>query len=206
MFYPTMLSWDRGILPNSITDHEVHEHVTWLFTEVLAVPKKDADFHRTVARGVGENGPLSHDRCSETEAGRGSRPSQQREISGKGGLLTILRRYDWTLHDRTALAVESALDPAMLGELFEQLILRTEGPRLEGKGYVHRKMPHGTYYTPRTWPRKWRRTPSPDGSRPDSKASAGPMFGVLFTPAPVGGALGNGQKTIAAAPAKCFET
>ena len=35
----------------------------------------------------------------------------------------------------------------MLGEMFEQLMLKTEGARLEG-GTDHRKMPGGTYYTP----------------------------------------------------------
>lgn len=65
------------------------------------------------------------------------------------GLLSILGRYDWTLHERTGYATESAIDPNMLGEMFEQLILKTQGIRYEQEGdYTHHKMPHGTYYTP----------------------------------------------------------
>ena len=62
------------------------------------------------------------------------------------GLLSILGRYDWTLSDRTGYATESAIDSTMLGELFERLILATDGPRLESDGHI--KMPGGTYYTP----------------------------------------------------------
>ena len=64
---------------------------------------------------------------------------------GPEGLLDILRRYDWTLSERTAYASETALDPTMLGELFEQLMLKIESVRVEGS---RRFMPKGTYYTP----------------------------------------------------------
>ena len=64
---------------------------------------------------------------------------------GPSGLFGILRRYDWTLSERTGYASQTALDPTMLGELFEQLMLKIERVRVEGN---RRFMPKGTYYTP----------------------------------------------------------
>ena len=64
---------------------------------------------------------------------------------GPDGLFGILRRYDWTLSERTGYASQTALDPTMLGELFEQLMLKIESVRVEGN---RRFMPKGTYYTP----------------------------------------------------------
>ena len=159
-----MFSWllqERGVLPdNALWDqgrkpdrrYEVHKHVNWLFTEVLAKPKVQRggtsdDWKCTLIKTVPFlNGSLF------SKLSRAELPERLSNAAylGKNGLLTILSRYDWTLHDRTGYASESALDPTMLGDMFEQLVLQTEGPRLEGEGsaYVHRKMPGGTYYTP----------------------------------------------------------
>ena len=148
---PDYALWDPGLQPTQA--YAVHEHVNWLFMQVLAKPKGNA---RPVPDDEGEavlikevpflNGSL----FSELAPDDLPEPLDNDVYLGPQGLFTILRRYDWTLHDRTGYASEAALDPAMLGDLFEQLILQTEGPRIEfdARGQEHRKMPSGTYYTP----------------------------------------------------------
>lgn len=147
---PDNALWDQGRNPNR--EGAVHEHISWLFTAILNKPKAQ----RTKSRDEWKsslieevpflNGSL-FSKLSESEL---PKRMSNKAYLGKDGLLTILSRYDWTLHDRTGYVSESALDPTMLGDMFEQLMLQTEGPRLEGKesSYIHRKMPGGTYYTP----------------------------------------------------------
>ena len=159
-----MFAWllqERGVLPdNALWDHgrtpkgkfEAHRHINWLFTEVLATPpelrRPQTDPWKQYLVDVVPflNGSLF------SRLAKSDMPQRIPNDSylGQNGLLSLLSRYDWTLHDRTGYASESALDPTMLGDMFERLILNTEGPRLEGEGaaYTHRKMPGGTYYTP----------------------------------------------------------
>ncbi len=159
-----MFAWllqERGVLPdNTLWDqirepcdtYEVHNHVNWLFTELLATPKElrsdEVDgWKMSLVESVPFlNGSL-FSALSESEL---PKPIKNASYLGEHGVFSILSRYDWTLHDRTGYASESALDPTLLGDMFEQLILQTDGPRLErtSGGYVHRKMPGGTYYTP----------------------------------------------------------
>ena len=148
---PDYALWDPGQQPAQV--HDVHRHVNWLFTQVLASPKGDArptsddEWKAALLEQVPFlNGSL----FSELAPVELPEPLDNDAYLGPRGLFTILRRYDWTLHDRTGYASEDALDPAMLGDLFEQLILQTEGPRIEvdAGGQEHRKMPRGTYYTP----------------------------------------------------------
>ena len=149
---PDNALWDQGRIPAH--EYDIHNHIQWLFSEVLARPKddrmdrEDKYEHTLVHEAPFLNGSL-FTKMSSTE-----RPKniENNLYTAEDGLLSILSRYDWTLCDRTGYESESALDPTMLGEMFEQLILRIEGVRLEAdserKGYVHRKMPGGTYYTP----------------------------------------------------------
>ena len=147
---PQNALWDTTYIPKS--EHEIHEHVNWLFTNVLAVPsdmrKLPADLHPW-QRALVDTAPfLNGSLFSGLDVHEKPENFTNEQYIGRGGLLTILRRFDWTLHDRTGLVSESALDPALLGDMFEQLILRTEGIRIEGASYLHHKMPDGTYYTP----------------------------------------------------------
>ena len=50
------------------------------------------------------------------------------------GLFDILARYQWTLSETSGYSNEIAIDPNMLGQLFERLVLRTEGIRYERSG------------------------------------------------------------------------
>lgn len=148
---PDYALWDPGLQPTQA--HDIHLHVNWLFTQVLAKPKgnarpaSDNEWKAALLERVPFlNGSL----FSELTPDELPEPLDNDAYLGPRGLFTILQRYDWTLHDRTGYASEDALDPAMLGDLFEQLILQTEGPRIEvdAGGQEHRKMPRGTYYTP----------------------------------------------------------
>ena len=156
-----MFAWllqERGVLPNdalwrpgTVPDGPlaVHEHIIWLFSQVLATPHANRepehhdDWRSELVNTVPFlNGSLFSKRPSDEMPAVLHNPM----YLGRDGLLSILGRYDWTLSDRAGNASETAIDPAMLGELFEQLVLRTDGVRIEGGG--NRKMPGGAYYTP----------------------------------------------------------
>lgn len=161
----TMFVWllqERGILPDTTLwdpsrkpqdDLEVHEHIQWLFTDVLAVPlelrnPQSDEWKEFLVENVPFlNGSLFSP-YSPTEAPQIL--DNDKYLSTAQGLLSILNRYDWTLCARSGYESESALDPTMLGEMFERLILDTTGIRLEirSDGQILRKMPEGTYYTP----------------------------------------------------------
>ena len=127
----------------------IHTHVEWLFSEILAMPpderRKRRDERPWQSR-LRETAPFLNGSLFEKQ-----RPGDEAEMLANGmyegpdGLLAILRRYDWTLSERTGYASETALDPTMLGELFEQLMLKIESVHVEGRRQF---MPKGTYYTP----------------------------------------------------------
>jgi hypothetical protein len=147
--------WGVGICPAAEDQCAVHRHIEWLFHDLLAVPKQDRSKDLPLIDIVGDepwrdvlietvpylNGSL-FTRLDEAE-----RPEDlsNEMYLGEDGLLSILSRYDWTLSDRTGYASESAIDPAMLGDLFERLVLITDGVQTRGS---HSSMPGGTYYTP----------------------------------------------------------
>ncbi len=145
---PDHALWDQSRRPTNSMD--VHHHIQWLFREVLAKPKENRvnpsgdrrDWYETLVKKVPFlNGSL----FSEVTTGHEPTELSNEMYLGQDGLLSILGRYDWTLSDRTGYESQTALDPSMLGEMFEQMILIIEGARLEGE---NRKMPDGTYYTP----------------------------------------------------------
>ena len=159
----TWLLQERGVLPEDALwrfgteladEFDVHGHIEWLFFDVLDTPLPV----RTVPFSISQRNRSWKNLLIVTvpflNGSLFSRP-RDRELPqeipneqylAEHGLLSILSRYDWTLCDRTGYESETAIDPSMLGELFEQLILVTEGPRLEPGG--HMKMPGGAYYTP----------------------------------------------------------
>lgn len=69
----------------------------------------------------------------------------------------LLDRFNFTVTEDTPLDVEVAIDPEMLGKIFECLALRQEqgqGPLAEAEGELDKKLTKqkltGSYYTPRT--------------------------------------------------------
>ena len=156
-----MFAWllqERGIIPDTalwnqrpLKDNgtEIHDRIETLFVEVLA---KEPDSRRVSADDHDEmpflNGSLftelkEHDR-PQLMINAFYRSSQTTTVPG---LLDILARYDWTLSEPTGSEMETALDPSMLGLLFERLMLNIKGPQI-GKGGKNKFMPSGTYYTP----------------------------------------------------------
>lgn len=156
-----MFAWilqERGILPDmALWNHrpvsddgtEIHDRIERLFTEVLAV---ELDSRRTDLDRNNEipflNGSLF------TELEEGDRPQRlsnsfyrSSRTHSKAGILDILARYDWTLSEPTSSEMETALDPSMLGLLFERLMLNIESHQ-SGRSGRDRRMPGGTYYTP----------------------------------------------------------
>ncbi len=145
---PDNALWDQGRKPSR--QFEVHRHIESLFGRILALPQDE----REVLNDNGNSwlGNLVRDvpflNGSMFSGFNGeSKPGEIRNEAylAHDGLLSILGRYDWTLCSRTGYESETALDPNMLGEMFEQLILQVDGVREEGE---NRKMPGGTYYTP----------------------------------------------------------
>ena len=150
---------ERGLIPDEALwgwtpptrEGEVHHHIVWLFEQLLATPKSERrsnsdDWRQSLINEVPFlNGSLF------TPLDESEKPiplNNHFYLNDETGLLSILGQYDWTLSDQTSLTSESAIDPSMLGEMFERLILETEGALLEGDKVVHKKMPAGTYYTP----------------------------------------------------------
>lgn len=156
-----MFAWllqERGIIPDTalwnqrpLKDDgtEIHDRIETLFVEVLAT---EPDSRRVSTDDHDEmpflNGSLF------TELKEHDRPQQMinafyrsSQTSTVPGLLDILARYDWTLSEPTGSEIETALDPSMLGLLFERLMLNIKGPQI-GKGGKNKFMPSGTYYTP----------------------------------------------------------
>jgi len=127
----------------------IHAHIDWLFTEVLAVPideRRNRRDERPWQSRLRETAPFLNGSLFEKQRSEDAPQTLANDMyEGPGGLFGILRRYDWTLSERTGYASQTALDPTMLGELFEQLMLKIESVRVEGN---RRFMPKGTYYTP----------------------------------------------------------
>lgn len=93
--------------------------------------------------GTGENYHL--DGFSENEDNRARVPDHLFFNSDKkSGLLDILKRYHFTIEEHTPLEQEVALDPELLGHVFENL-LATYNP--ETRETARKKT--GSYYTPR---------------------------------------------------------
>lgn len=154
----TWLLQERGIIPDTaLWNHrplrdqgtEIHDRIELLFTQVLA---KEPD-SRSISTDDHDEMPFLNGSLF-TEFKEHDKPQRMTnafyrssQTSTVPGLLDILARYDWTLSEPTGSEMETALDPSMLGLLFERLMLNIRGPKI-GKGGKNKFMPSGTYYTP----------------------------------------------------------
>ena len=147
----------RGVLPDDALwlptrkpggKFAVHRHILWLFSDILATPEADRESESDQWRqSLVESVPFLNGSLFSKLPGREQpEPISNAEYLDGSGLFPILRRYDWTLSNRTGYGSESAVDPSMLGEMFERLMLDVEGVRTESDG--RRRMPDGSYYTP----------------------------------------------------------
>ena len=141
--------WRPGLHWQSLDEGFVHSHVEWVIESVLAKQLEARTWvHDEWRNGLRAELPFLNGSLftSLTPSERPAPITNAQYLDPKTGLYSILGRFDWTLSDRTGYASESAIDASMLGDLFERLVLVTDGPRLEPDN--HRKMPGGTYYTP----------------------------------------------------------
>lgn len=166
---------DRDILPRDclfppdlkqIPEFAIHRHVLWVFSELLATQEDDRLNGRSVEDLTSLYTPLNSEiegRLSEEvpflNGSMFSRiisfPSEDsltndQYTNSNGdfpGILDIFQRYQWTLTEETGYESEMAINPNVIGQLFERLIISVEGVRLE-RGGSREKMPDGTYYTP----------------------------------------------------------
>lgn len=154
---------ERGVLPDTALwdpsevqeaeGMEIHSHLEWLFSGILAVEERKRhpdDAASLSRRWPGRRVPFLNGSLY-TPLASGEEPTALPNrlyvaVGGQPGLFRILRRYDWTLREQTGYETESALDPSMLGTLFERLMLSAEGPRVDAGGNI--RMPGGSYYTP----------------------------------------------------------
>ncbi|MCY3627056.1 MAG: Eco57I restriction-modification methylase domain-containing protein [Gammaproteobacteria bacterium] len=138
--------------------NDVAAYLDWLFAEMLAKPKSERDFRYKFAAiyPYGKelidsipylNGSLFHELASEQIIEHLPNSLYLSVDSTDPGLFTILKRYNWTIDEGSSHISELAIDPNMLGLLFERLILLVSGPRIE-RGGLNVKMPDGAYYTP----------------------------------------------------------
>ena len=160
----TWLLQSRGVLPDDTLwlpsaqarrHNEVQNHIEWVFGSVLGT-----EFENRLQSY--ELHPWQVDLLNTLPFLNGSMFRQLKEserpepidndayLNDEFGLFRILSSYDWTLRESNGYESESAIDPSMLGDMFEILMLHSDGVRIE-KGFggaEHRKMPGGTYYTP----------------------------------------------------------
>lgn len=146
-------STDRIWLPTSTPQkidpesHTIHERLEWFFHEVLPIPKGDRNRCRSLDEDVRIGTPyLNGSLFRHTPDERPCPTLANSMYVGPGGLISLLAQHDWTLSDEPGSAREATIDPKVLGDLFERLIVHVDGIRQEGS---HVKMPAGTYYTPR---------------------------------------------------------
>lgn len=156
-----MFAWllqERGIIPDTalwnhrpVSDDgtEIHDRIEQLFTRVLAI---EPDARSTDVEAIDEMPFLNGSLFTELE--QDSKPQRltnsfyrSSQTHPTTGILDILARYDWTLSEPTGSEMETALDPSMLGLLFERLMLNIESHGSDYRSH-ERRMPGGTYYTP----------------------------------------------------------
>ena len=129
----------------------IHEQLVHLFTRTLStervqrkVPKRLRHLKEAFDRVPFLNGSLFNE---DLELLRSELPDSDYASTTETdtGLFTILKRYTWTLTEHDQIRSDTALDPSMIGSIFERFLALsadiTPGPLA--------KQPDGTYYTPK---------------------------------------------------------
>ncbi|MBK8329302.1 MAG: hypothetical protein IPL09_07500 [Bacteroidetes bacterium] len=91
---------------------------------------------------------------TEVTTGRGARAFTSIEKVEHKGLNGILKSYKFTLDENTPFEEDIALDPEMLGLVFENLLAELD-PNLEESTIKSIRKQTGSYYTPRKVILKW---------------------------------------------------
>ena len=145
---------EHGVIPSELFEKHrgicVHEQLEHLFTRTLSMESgqrmitsrlyslKEAFYDAPFL-----NGSLFNDDRNLLRV-----PLADKEYVRAGdsdaGLFTILKRYDWTLTENDDVRSDTALDPSMIGSVFERFIALAE--KIEPSPLA--RQPDGTYYTP----------------------------------------------------------
>ena len=144
--------FERGFASAVMRDlNRYHENMLrFLFHDRLNVPKQKWTPHRdSTIDAVMEdapflNGSLFHEQDGDDELSI-SADDYWNTSQEALGLFTILSRYYWTTDEHRPGESEQTLDPELLSNLFERLILVIEG---DGEDDQRERQPRGTYYTP----------------------------------------------------------
>ncbi len=121
-----------------------------LFHDSLNVPhdKRDLDDSYAIDELLGQ-APFLNGSLFQEQDGDGDLDIPPEDYWGSSserpGLFTILSRYHWTTDEHRPGESEQTLDPELLSNMFERLILVVEGDAEDGQ---RDRQPHGTYYTP----------------------------------------------------------
>ena len=132
-------------------DATIHEQLVYLFTQALSkepiqrdVPQRLKHLKEVFLHAPFLNGSLFNDdpNLLRSELADSDYTSVEETDTG---LLTILKRYAWTLTEHDQIRSDTALDPSMIGSIFERFLALaaniTPSPLA--------KQPDGTYYTPK---------------------------------------------------------
>ncbi len=162
-----MFAWilkEHGLVPRSLFDRAFVWHVVTgkepgsfryhddilrhLFHEALNVPSENRVPHENAElRALFDDTPFLNGsifaRHADDEAVRLQESDYWGDDGEESGLYDILSAYQWTVDEHSAQADDLALDPELLGTLFERLV------SLVDHSAAPRRKPKGTYYTPR---------------------------------------------------------
>ena len=146
---------EHGVIPTELFEKhpavKIHEQMEHLFTQTLStepnqrrIPNQLIHLKKVFEDAPFLNGSLFNDdpRLLRSELADSHYISAGETYTG---LFTILKRYEWTLTEHDQLRSDTALDPSMIGSIFERFLALaadiTPGPLA--------KQPDGTYYTPK---------------------------------------------------------
>ena len=145
---------EQGVVPSELFEKhsgiQVHEQLVQLFTQTLSVethkrkiPARFSALRSTFYDVPFLNGSLFND---DQKLLRPPLADVDYLAVGKKnpGLFTILKRYEWTLTEHDQIRSDTALDPSMIGSVFERFVAIAENVE---PGPLARQ-PKGTYYTP----------------------------------------------------------
>ncbi len=161
-----MFAWilkEHGLVPRSLFDRAFVRHVfpgeeagsfryhddilRRLFHEALNVPSENRIPHENAElRALFDNTPFLNGSIFARHPDDGAVRLHESDYWDDGdgsGLYDILSAFQWTLDEHSAQADDLALDPELLGTLFERLV------SLVDHSAAPRRKPKGTYYTPR---------------------------------------------------------
>lgn len=154
----TLFTWflkEHGVIPSEFFEKQpgiyIHEQLEHLFTQTLSmqseqrvIPKRLEPLGVAFEDAPFLNGSLFND---DPNLLRTQISDEDYIRAGKSddGLFTILKRYSWTLTEHDKIRSDTALDPSMIGSVFERFIALAENIK---PGPLARQ-PDGTYYTPK---------------------------------------------------------